>query len=725
MTVDQNDLSAPGTRCATRLWVQLALAASLAALAACGGGGGGSGDEATEPAPPPAAAPSPPTGITPEQTGSAVSFSLWAANHGLKLAHVVGQDLLDFEAGSGTCAGGGSWTRSVVDLDGDGRPGAGDSLRLDYRGCPRAPLATQVLEGAAEIRVIEARDGTVAGDLILGSAGLEVADVLAGQRSPTLLLAGRARLVVRLGEDGQSTQLGAGADTDELAFAIPGLPFAPDRWRAFRFDKVQSLRAATTTLSLRGRFDSPEIGREFEVSTPEPLVAWINQLAPQPDRGHLTLRSAADRIDVRPRLLADPFNGAGFRVELDSGNDGSLDAVGEQRWDLAGLGVLFLWADEPLVDPAPYRFVLGGVFELGRPAGARTDVPVDRPIEILFSRPPVGTDGWRWSLLESQLGIYEGRAVPIDVRFDGARVHIVPRERLLYSRSYTLLLDTGRTEDSGVVAEAVDGSTLRIEEGRVDAFRTQDFLNVGVLFDAPNRHLLEAGSAGMLSAPLPVAGAPAATYRWEQLDGPPLAFATPTQRSTGVTLLPGSSGIGQARVRLTVTLPDGASDSAEATVRTLADTTGPWIGLLNLPPNGYGDPGRPVWSGANVASLEVGFEGVSLVIRVVEPNADGLGLHPGWLLRLTPPAGNALALGLYEGAQGSASATNDPARPTLALTVGGVVGMLDNSSFEIHELAMDPAGNVIRLSLDFTARGSGGVFGNGSLRLGSDRPVAR
>jgi hypothetical protein len=80
--------------------------------------------------------------------------------------------------------------------------------------------------------------------------------------------------------------------------------------------------------------------------------------------------------------------------------------------------------------------------------------------------------------------------------------------------------------------------------------------------------------------------------------------------------------------------------------------------------------------------------------------------------------------GIYANAYSSGWYQRPAGVPTLDVVSGPVRPSSVQGEFVIHELAVDGAGNITKLALDFTApQGSGPVTASGAVRINSARAL--
>jgi hypothetical protein len=710
-----------------------ALAAVLCLLlAACGGGGGGGGE-------PPAAAPPappPPTGgagrlaFTVANAGRVAGYPLWAGEHALRLGEALGREVEELRAqpvaeSSGDCGTVGRFRRSWDDRDGSGSLSAGDTVRVSYDRCSRFEVLFRA-QGTALITVRSlAPLGAAVLDLGFDGAGMATEADVVDPRQVGLQLTGQTRLELLRTPMLYGLVLGGG-DGDELVFDIPGLPVPPDRMTAFRLEKNQRWDEARTVLALRMLYSSPELGGSFDVATPAPLRAWLDELpAPFTGQGSVEMRGAGG--DVVRLFVEGPGWPAGeLGLELDQSGDGRIEGRGSGRWSDIGLVAGFFFRDvSTATNPPAITQGLGG-FAMRRPVAVRPQ-PVDSHWRIQFTRMPLGAEGWRWRLLDlGRLPFQDGGEgeIPIAVEAQGAPFIVRPLAPLRYSRRYELRLDTGESEAQGAVVRDVTGDRLVLFGSQVFEASTPDILNPRILFTTAPALLFVGGEAGLVRWGTGETDLPGTTLRWSQLSGPPLSFSDRDGSPTTVRLVEAVRGVASATVTLTLSLPDGTRETGTQVLRIVGEPDGPWTSRVRLRSPGAfgGPPARDLWGGPAVGTLEARVTDSGLQLRYVDL-AGPAGPFTGWSLRLADSQGRPPLPGRTTGAWAAGSAGAPAGAPTLDFSTEADAFIPWDSEWDLHEIETDAEGRVTRLALDFTVRGVGDYVAiPGWVRLNSTRP---
>jgi hypothetical protein len=477
------------------------------------------------------------------------------------------------------------------------------------------------------------------------------------------------------------------------------------------------------------RYDSPELGGAYDVATGTPLKSWLDTVpesgAQQGEIRMLGRGGDEARVQVATSAAPDTAELGGW---LDQGGDGSREVQLTGTWLSAGIasGVLFAdytrWGKGRAYGYDPNEFTIRPAFV------GNSTLPTDSTFTIQFTRPVAGATSWRWLLLDKgrlDQPPTDGTEVALAIELTGAQITVRPARSLLYSRRYQLRVDTGEQSGNGQLMRATTGGTLSVYAGSIGEFTTPDILNPQSTL--AGRLTLKAGTPlEVAGLPLPSGATSNVHYQWAQVSGTPLMISQPGERVAVIALGAGARGIGSSTVRLSVQL-DGTDqiESADFVLRTVADTSDPWFSRLRVPLNleDWFTPPKELWSGSAVGSLSAIQQADRLTLTYVEA-ADPAHPNGNWSIELRSADGQALRPGTYANAFSSGWFQRPPGVPTLDFMSGTVRPSSVQGDFIIHELAVDGAGRITKLALDFTApQGNGPVTANGSVRIESLVPL--
>ena len=700
-------------------------------LVACGGGGSGGGGSGDGVSPPPVSVQPPVSdsgllAFNTNNVGRVAGYPLWSTELLFRLGQLVGEDIATAPGlpARGGCPGGGQLQREWTDKDGSGTLSAGDELSLQYTACSRDPL-TRGMDGRVAITLLSASaNGDFDARLVLPVSGVAIGYTTGLPGRSDFRISGSLRLAVTRTRLRDSLTIGDGTEA-AVSIDFPGSSVGPDRMTALRISKTHRWDEGRTYLDLQMRFESTELGGAYDVATLSPLKSWLDTVPePGPQQGEIRMRGRGGdeaRVQVATNTAPDSAEIGGW---LDQGGDGSREAQLTGTWVSAGIasGVLFAdytrWGKGNAYGFDPNEFTLRPAFVGG------STLPTDASFTLQFTRPVAGAANWRWWLVDKgrrdQLHT-AGTEVPVAVEVAGAQISIRPVAPLLYSRRYQLRVETGETSANGQLMRALTGGTWSVYAGSIGEFTTSDYLNPQSTLAAGQT--LKAGETLEVAGLAPTAGAGAnVRYQWTQVSGTPLTISRPGERVAAIALGAEARGVGSSTVRLTVRVDDtDQAESADFVLRTVADTSGPWISRLRVPMNlqDWFTPPKEFWSGPVVGALSASQQADRINLTYVEA-ADPANPNGSWSLELRSADGQALKAGVYANVYSSGWYQRPPGVPALDFASGPVRPSCVQGQFMIHELVADDAGRITKLALDFTSpQGSGPVLASGSIRINS------
>lgn len=572
------------------------------------------------------------------------------------------------------CTGGGNVALTLADRDGDRRAGAGDVVTATLSGCYLKEF-DDTFDGTVTITLAaplasQQRAGVVSfsGFGIHNSTGKE--DFTGALRFDYSV----DRVAKLLHVQSAAQAFGATA-TD-------GTKSASDTVSALEIQHETRIDTVRATTAIRFHLVSNILGGSVDVATTTPWSAWFDTY---PDAGEVTVSGA---LGSKASLRAT--GGDTFQILAGDQLIATKSAVGTGLfWN----GNAWL----PQNGAAP-----GYLIELASVSGFRALIQPD-PAQFLpngslvwvYSRPldPLSVTGATF-LQTSGYGMFG--QVPAKVSIEGAMLTVTPATQLALGAGYKLqftgglgwLRDTAggalpTPEFSGVVAQTVSAS----------------------LASPPPVLLGSAATLALDASGSSANGAAVASTRWRQLSGPPIAFSDPNAART--TISPAGAVSGIAVVELEVANAAGdvdrkllqvtmAPDISQAFVIAYRSGNAPLAVLSNI---------DPASSNSYVASSQ---DNTVLDIMLSDGN---------WIRFLVGLTGQGWRPGSFTYGSGSTSGVYGPA----------LVGCPSNSnagSFSILDYALDSAGNVTRLALDFDDTcGDTGVATHGSIRYHSAIPM--
>lgn len=653
-------------------------------LFACGGGGGGGSGDTVQPAPPPAPAPPPPNVMAPLTVTSANAQG--AAIVGLGYGAIAlggGKMAVDWieraerSAASpftDACGNGGSATATLADRDGDRRAGAGDQVTVIFTGCYVKELDDS-FSGTVTIQLTApAASQQRAGTVTFAGFGATTGDGrqdLAG----TLRFAyssNRLSKLFHVYSDAQPFQSTLSDGTRSFTDAVTAL----DVQHEARLD------TARTTTSMRFHVASALLGGTLDVSTTTPWGAWFDSY---PDRGELSIAGANGS---KAGLRASPRNDQ-FDILLGSSVITGLSAEGTEM----------MWTGAPWVPQsgsgARYVSQLSstvGFRQLIQPAASEKLLP-NGSLLWAYSRPldPFSITKAVFVQTSSKRGnAYVN--VPAKITVEGAILTVTPTTQLELGAGYRLLFSDSIHATMGNTA----GQSLPVPEFSGEVAETvKASLTAGapaLLYGTDATLALDASASS-------ANGAAVSSIVWRQLSGPALTLAG--ANGPRVTLSPASASNGVAVVELEVANATGDIDRQQISVKVVADISQAFLISYRT-----GNGPLTIFSSVNLASADGYVRSFSsnTVLDVIAHETATMRFLIGLAAGQTLRAGLKLDYGT-----GNASGVSGP----------GWIGCAGSTgSFSILDYAVDDAGNVLRLALDFDDL-CGGAATQGSIRYRS------
>lgn len=703
-------------RSASGAAVRLGAALAMSALfASCGGGGDDSGSDAADGAMPSlqitrAAAPA--IAATVVRAGESI---LGLGEYGVSLAQRFAKPGVAASA-TRACANGGIEAVTFVDADGNGVVSAGDTVHATLHDC-RVGLLGEVVNGDIDVRLgtrTAAAPLSLHGTVSLGATGIQVA-ADAAQPGDITARTGSFDFDWTQGDLGVSlTASSSSRDDLRVVRSLAGV-VKVDAVHGLALTKATDYAAARSIVSFAFRYESELLGGSMVVSTPSPLLAYLDTY---PEAGRLEIAGAdTSVVHVRPNFVLQSDS---FTVSLD-GNEGSPGSTDSVKWAQGSTG--YLWWDRAGPGPA-------GTPDFATRPFASTDfrqtaidasraTTAEPLVRLQFSRPLAATTPAlriRFRGPGSTASKMQEEFIEADVDRQGAAILLRPRLPLAHGRDYVFEASVdGLVWIIGFPLQDVLGNAWLLSPGFL---QTASSLQVSVSRNAPA--LLYAGAILRLAAASAVStGGSVTGYRWSQLSGTPLDLSTPTAASTDVSLRPGAlRSSDDAVVRLVVS--DSAGEVEPVRVRfPAADLSGVTTLLyLRSSAGDYAGGGETSLHSSGLFTTQGGQNGAVTFTYLRAPND----FEANARLSLASADGAPLHLGAYE------AAIRAPFHGTsngLELSSSGRGCNRLFGRFDILDIGHGPDGSVTRIAVDFEqhceAANAPPLFG--AYRLNSSVPV--
>ncbi len=555
-----------GSRVRCGLWA----ATAALALQACGGGGGSSGGAGDASGPDRTAALKLDSSnfrtASPQGLRTAEAPLKLAQHAALEVSRLARSGALQMDA---PCYNGKAHY-TLVDVDGNGVPSAGDSVKVDYARCALAYFSDAEYNGSLTIKISsvdDAMNGSVAGTLDLG-AGIVSLD--GGQT--TWLGSLNFRRTASVLQDRLEVSASAADDLRRLVKVTTSSRTVEQVEACQHPQVVRVLQRDAARASISGSVSlaSDSLGGRLDITIDPALSAYFDTHA---DSGSVRIGGAQG---TRITLRASATGSSEMQAELDSNGDGVADSTAALDWNSLFTGYVFSEQSAPAMgflasrNDQYLRLLSTPSFNQhqGVDLAAPLRVQFDRPLaadSVLFARLVDGGE-----TLAAQYGV-AGHAIsdsdvrPVieaDVQIAGAAVLVRPRGKLRYGHSYQVLVSNiGDFEHAQAVTlrSAAGTASLNVQ---LTGFNSDDMLWAAVS-GAGNRSVLMPGLVTTVGASVPRATSLPLRYQWAQLSGPSVVLGSPTAASTSVRLGDGSApGIGIATLQLTVTDAIGRSSIA-------------------------------------------------------------------------------------------------------------------------------------------------------------------
>jgi hypothetical protein len=670
------------------------------ALSACGGGGGGGGSDSTPPPPPtptpPASTRESPLQLTAENSKQAGLLAMGYGASTLGFAQLAIDTLVSINASGQlstnvSCSNGGRMTLALRDLDGNGRPSAGDQISASLSNC-----FVKNLE--------DAFDGAYTIDLTKPEAGVEWAGSI--NFAPNFNLQGGSGVRIHIEGD-----LRFESATDLLSNRLrvlsekqPFLLSASDASQS-KSDYISQLEAsreirrdtARVSTQMRYRLASDLLGGSLQVSTVEAWGAWFDTY---PDTGTLTA-TGADKISLQLRSSKGTSN-----LEL-----GLADRV-SNLVPVNDAAPGFLWSSTPLIpvtEASPEwntKPLSAGEFKLLSAPGQTQVKPRHDSFTWQFSRPlePNMVRVARFVKTRAREGMALKQSPPIEAKFEiaGGQLTVKPSAQLEPGCRYRLDLDYRQI--SAVSGESAGLPPLEFEvESTVTALPRALAPHVLLGLDAT---LTIDGSGSSANGGLK-------DMQWRQVSGPVVTLSSVS--ATQVLVKPAQEANGLAVIETIVRNAAGEYDRQETLVPVLAEMNG--AALLSYGAAGEAqhiitnvDPG--VYNTGDFAR----YFSVSnaLDAHINDPVKGGFAIFMAHI-----PPGIKLSKGLdisYDGISNSQGYVSF-SRPQQTCDLGPARGHMT-----VLDVALDANGKLQKLAIDFDADCPGSPRNFGSIRYNSTIP---
>jgi hypothetical protein len=557
------------------MWIRIsALAVFVACLPGCGGGGGGGGVGGGQPTPPV----TPPSAATAAlNSGNAPDvalFSVIAAEYALQLS----QDAFDviervrlLKQGatvpfpvSEACAQNfgvpmGDLDLDFTDVDQNGRPSPGDTIRVTYRDCFRTATNARAT-GVVRIELAAVPASAPAADIrYAGKATVQ--DYSSGVESTRIALTGQFGFVLTESRDLQHVEVTTDA-TGLTAQRVIGTHARNETLRSASATKEVDYVAARIATRFAGEYVSEAFGGVLVVSTTTPLTSKFSNY---PLAGEFRVEGAnRSQIACRVRSPEDSFAGG----SLDADGNGAFEST--FSFPIVGFQQGFVFWDPrsgaPKLGPSGYlvrsptenRFGPAMVVPDGLDLGGAIDAGLQPVIEAQFTD-PVDLASVEPAELRAERPTLLAATVPLVASARGAILTLRAASQLAPGNSYRA--------PQQIIVRSTTGERAWISFS--SPFITR---NVVVAYAQASPGAARAGELVTLrSDGSMVTQGTIAARRWTQLSGPAATLTGADTATAGVRVPQGTANGTRLVFRLEVTTTAGVVDVDDVTVIVMND----------------------------------------------------------------------------------------------------------------------------------------------------------
>lgn len=698
----------------------LAALFAAAALSACGGGGSDNGAPSS---PPPGSSATSPLLLDASTATIAAALAPSTGEAMLSIAQFAVDSVRRYARPGTTspqaesCPNGGLLTVTMLDRDGNGIASAGDRISVTAHDCA-VPVVTDIVNGTFDVELTAATSPPASGfkgTIVLGS-GLTFGATSAS--SATIGLLG-SMLFDWSSTDWRTGLHVTGAPGDDLRIVatVAGKSVTesirvPDLAKTLNYDDARS------SVTMAYRYDSEAFGGSLTISTPEPLLAYLNTY---PDAGRIVVSGAGgSKLVLTPNFVTASSQ---YSAALDSNGDGVSESTGTLAWSDSTTG--YLWWDAtsgltwstPQFNPRAFAtndFYASLNFDRFGSGSTAYRLQLSRPLAA--TTPTLYARFWDQGSSSS----YGGAIVNVDATVErrGALIIARPSQPLQHARNYTLRLSIDGTNwFDAVTLQDTLGNSLSLYYGTnlttPDGLHAVASAEAGALLGASDS--LHLSGAGSIATSRPIVA-----YHWSQISGTPLRFTAPDASETDLTWgATPPSGVENAVIQLTVTDASGDSDTAQLTIRSANLIGSSHVLYFRSAAGDYIGGGAIALFGDGSAQFQEAMNSGYLHASVISP-----GYADWWYLDLASSDGSPLHAGAYENAiraafRGSQNGIdfNGDGRGCNQ-TVG---------RFDVIEIQTDAAGAITRLAVDFEqhCESSTAPALLGSYRVNSSVPIRR
>lgn len=475
---------------------------------------------------------------------------------------------------------------------------------------------------------------------------------------------------------------------DETGFFIQA-PNAkkPEKLLRTTIHKTTDLVAGRYKLNINGEIESAILGDTVQISTTTPFEGFLNTY---PDKGSFTFKTSMLSSNLTANLLTNNAL-ANYTFVLNAKKEiANLELVpwanlinGFMFDDLDDVNLINKQSFDYQNNEFPQSLAVTSINGLGSPIGdgkyqANNAQPV---IKFQFSRPIDGKNLPNITLKRQD--IFTNETVSLNALFNGAQLILIPKTPLT-AGDYSLSIDRDFYDVTGFYHTSVGSISINVPKTlTISATSNVKAAKTGTTVNLSGRATSTFGDV--------------IRYKWTQLDGPKVNLQSSETANASFQMPTISADTAILKFKVTATNRAGFTESSDLSVFGYGNEQD----LIALDYNS--DEGDYIGQGKTAAFAGKNIIRVNSSVQAVSFSVDQG--NDWWTLDLQRAGGGLLKVGEY----------NDAVRYPFNSNVNGVSfsgsGRGCNTltgSFKVYDVAYDNAGQLLRLSADFTQYCEGG-----------------
>ncbi|RYY79735.1 MAG: hypothetical protein EOO69_05490 [Moraxellaceae bacterium] len=475
---------------------------------------------------------------------------------------------------------------------------------------------------------------------------------------------------------------------DETGFSIQTLTAKkPEKLLNTTIHKTTDLVAGRYTLSINGKVESTILGDMIQISTPTPFEGFLNTY---PDKGSLNFKTTMLSSNITANLLTNNAS-ANYTFALNAKKEMTSPEL--VPWANLINGFMFDNLDETnLINKKMFDYQsnefshslavtrINGL-ELLLDDGKYQVNNAQPVITLQFSR-PIDTKNLPTIILKQQ-GIYTDETVALNVRVKGAQLILTP-ETPLKAGEYNLSIDRDFYDVTGFYHSGFDPISITVPKTLT-------------LSSASSVGAAKTGATVNLTGKATSTFGDAISYKWTQLDGPRVGLQNSETANATFQMPIISVDTAILKFKVTATNRAGFTESSEVSIFGYSNEQN-LIALDYISDEGdyIGQGKTAAFAGKNIIRVNSSAQAISFSVDQA---------NDWWTLDLQKAGGGLLKVGQYKNAVRYPFNTNVNG---ISFSGSGRGCNTLTGSFKVYDVAYDTAGQLLRLSADFTQYCEGG-----------------